>query len=101
MSDTEKKPFDKAEHQKKVRDNFETLVKIVEQTRAISTPLREARDQIVRAHRLEEDRLNAEIHKAEEGLFSAQQELAMWARQLEGNRGMSAETGGPLSKDAE
>lgn len=83
--------FDKAAHQIEVRKNFDTLSKIVEQTQAISGPLREKRDEIVRAHRAEEEALNAEIKKAEEGLFSAMQERAMWARQLAGNRSVSAE----------
>lgn len=99
MSDTEKKPFDKAEHQLKVRENFETLKKIVEQTEAVSTPMREARDKIVNAHRAEQEKLDAEIRKAEDGLFAAKQEMAMWARQLEGNRSVKAETGGGLTKD--
>lgn len=83
--------FDKEAHQVQVRENFDTLSKVVEQIQAVSVPLREKRDEIVRAHRAEEEALNAEIHKAEDGLFSAMQERAMWARQLTTNRSVSAE----------
>jgi hypothetical protein len=90
--------FDKAEHQVKTREAFDTLTKIVEQIRAVSTPLREKRDALVRAHRAEEDAINTEIARAEDGLFAAEQERAMHARQLSANRALPAESAGVVNQ---
>jgi hypothetical protein len=87
--------FDKAKHQAEVRAKFASLNQRVEEIRSISTPLREKRDEVVRGHRAEEEKLIAEIAAVEDGLFDIEQERAMWARQLEGNRNIAAEAMGP------
>jgi hypothetical protein len=89
--------FDKAAHQVEVRQKFDALNAKVAEIRAVSTPLREKRDEVVRGHRVEEAALNAEIAKVEDGLFGIEQERAMWARQLSGNQSVSAE---PMTRPA-
>lgn len=92
MTDLEKKPFDKAEHQDYVRSRFDELSAQVDAIQSVSGPMRDKRDEIVRAHRAEEDGLNAEIGKVENGLFALMQERAMYARQLTSTRSIKADT---------
>jgi predicted nucleic acid-binding Zn-ribbon protein len=67
-----------------LRARFEELTTQVEAIRAVSGPLRLARDEMVNDHRQAEQDADAEIRMAEEGLFDAEQERAMIVRALNG-----------------
>jgi len=70
--------FDKAATQKR----YDELTAQSDKIKAKSGPMREKRDAHVQKARAEEDRLNADILKAEKGLFEIEQERAFLARGL-------------------
>lgn len=70
-----------------MRARFHDLTARAEAIRAVSTPLREARDTKVNAAREAENAMNAEIKAAEAGLFEIDNERAALARALKGQTG--------------
>lgn len=67
-----------------LRERFAALTAKHDEIRAKSDPLRIKRDKHVQAARKVEDKMNAEIKKAEEGLFELEMERATIARALGG-----------------
>jgi predicted nucleic acid-binding Zn-ribbon protein len=75
----------------KLTKRFDEVEAKVAAIREKSGPLREKRDAHVQKARAREDEMNAEIAKAEKGLFELEQERAFLARGL-GARTITPET---------
>jgi hypothetical protein len=75
------------------RARFRELTARKDAIMAESAPLREARDEHSRQSRATEDQMNADIKKAEEGLFDIDQEIAKLVRFLTPSGEVVSQTG--------
>ncbi len=70
-----------------LRTAFHDLCDQRDAIRAVSTPMREARDAFVQDARAQEDAMNAAIREAEAGLFDIEMQIGAAARALGGKTG--------------
>lgn len=70
-----------------MRKRFHTLSAQADKIRGKSGPLRDRHDAMIRRHAKENEKLAAEIRKAEKGLYEIDMERAALARALGGQTG--------------
>lgn len=76
-------PTDKSQ----LRMRFHELRRRIGEVEAVSTPIRQQRDELLASVRDQELALNEQIRAAEDGLFDMKQEMAMISRALGGQTG--------------